>query len=777
MILRFTLLIGLVLLSSLSLPWLFSVIGAPYDIVMSLVFMIVYGALFSLIFLWGKSQRFIKDPQEQLSSERLNLLHSIDLAILAAKSPEETALAALEVLHNVVRYSQATVLLYQHQNKNFVKMASLIYDQAGEQTLISPHRDVRWHLSPGQIDHLCCNNTIEVADINNLDELANGEVGLRADGVRSYVNVPLNTGTEFIGFLNISWNSKSAFVPGDIEIANQVATSLAIAIRQSRLLNAEQRHRKAAEMLQEVTTTLVETLELTEVLDRILDYLGNVIPYKSISIFLKFGNELRVAAQRGFQVEEQNTIMLHLPELAHLRSVIKERKPIIIPDVHKDSRWVIMVGSDYIRCWMGVPLIVKERVIGVLNLDHSDPGAYTEDEARVVLAFTNQASIAIENARLFQETQRRLERLSALRTMERAINSSLDLRETLYVLLDQVGQLLHVNASSVLLLNKKTLTLDLQARRGFRTGSGVFPRQKIGEGLAGKVVMLDHMYHVPHLDQVADECGLADYLVEEEFVAYIGVPLKAKDQVVGVLELWHRQPIQPNLEWTEQLEIMSGQAAIAIENATLFEEMQSFTLELESAYDKTLEGWARALELRDRDTEGHTRRVIDLTLRLARELGIPERRLVHIRRGAMLHDIGKMGIPDRILLKPGSLDENEWLLMRRHPEYAQEMLNPIPFLRKALEIPLYHHERWDGSGYPRGLGGGEIPLAARIFAVVDVWDALLSDRPYRAAWKEADVRDHLEKHAGILYDPDVVKVFLRILDEMSVTREKSVQKI
>jgi PAS domain S-box-containing protein/putative nucleotidyltransferase with HDIG domain len=184
--------------------------------------------------------------------------------------------------------------------------------------------------------------------------------------------------------------------------------------------------------------------------------------------------------------------------------------------------------------------------------------------------------------------------------------------------------------------------------------------------------------------------------------------------------------------------------------------------ELTLACDTSLEGWSRALELRDRDTEGHSQRVTQMTLRLARAMNLPEEQLVHIRRGALLHDIGKMGIPDRILLKPGPLTEEEWVIMRKHPEYAYEMLSPIAYLRPALDIPHHHHERWDGTGYPCGLGGENIPLAARIFAVVDVWDALCSDRPYSSGWSTVAVREHILSLAGTHLDPNVVKIFMKL---------------
>lgn len=185
---------------------------------------------------------------------------------------------------------------------------------------------------------------------------------------------------------------------------------------------------------------------------------------------------------------------------------------------------------------------------------------------------------------------------------------------------------------------------------------------------------------------------------------------------------------------------------------------------LQEAYQRTIEGWVRALDLRDRETEGHTQRVTELTIKVARTLGFSEEELTHIRRGALLHDMGKMAIPDEILQKPGPLNEAEWEKMRLHPIYAYEMLSPISYLHPALDIPYCHHERWDGSGYPRGLKGEDIPLIARLFAIVDVWDALCSDRPYRKQLPKAEVVGYLREKSGELFEPRLVDAFLAVVE-------------
>ena len=187
--------------------------------------------------------------------------------------------------------------------------------------------------------------------------------------------------------------------------------------------------------------------------------------------------------------------------------------------------------------------------------------------------------------------------------------------------------------------------------------------------------------------------------------------------------------------------------------------------DLQEAYDKTIEGWVRALDLRDKETEGHTQRVTEMAIKLAKAIGRTEDEITHIRRGALLHDMGKMGIPDEILQKPGPLTDSEWEIMRRHPELAYQMLSRINYLKEAITIPYYHHERWDGSGYPHKLKGKDIPLHARLFAVVDVWDALSSDRPYRKRMPHKEVVEYLQKESGRLFDPEMIAKLIPLITE------------
>ncbi|MBI2906177.1 MAG: HD domain-containing protein [Chloroflexi bacterium] len=364
---------------------------------------------------------------------------------------------------------------------------------------------------------------------------------------------------------------------------------------------------------------------------------------------------------------------------------------------------------------------------------------------------------AAVNARLLEETDRRLKDAQALHAIDTAISSGLDLRVALNILLEQVTNRLQVDAAGVLLLNRHAQTLEFASGRGLNTEGRERPSVKVGEGPAGRAALERRVLRVDDLSGAEQEA-----LGSEDFVLYYACPLVVKGEVKGVLEIFHRSALDPSKEWWDFLDALAVQGAVAIDNAFLFSDLDRSNMELALAYNATLEGWARALDLRDKEIEGHSQRVAARTVDLARAVGMGDEELVQVRRGALLHDIGKIAIPDAILLKPGPLTAEEWLVVLRHPIHAYELLYPIAFLRPALDIPYCHHEKWDGSGYPRGLKGEQIPLAARVFAVIDVWDALGSERPYREAWKEEKIREYIRSQAGEHFDPKVVEKYLEM---------------
>ncbi|PTA68183.1 PAS domain S-box protein [Deinococcus arcticus] len=383
--------------------------------------------------------------------------------------------------------------------------------------------------------------------------------------------------------------------------------------------------------------------------------------------------------------------------------------------------------------------------------------------SKIAQDITERHTARAEIQRLNEHLRQQLRHVTGLREIDQAIASTQDLSITLGMILDNVAQELGADAVTLLLVDPYTLNLEYASTRGFTTplqGSTV----RVGHGLAGEVALSRKALSVPDLQNAPISPAWRDVLTREQLMNYYGAPLLAKGKVVGVMEVLHRQPFEPSATWLATFEMLTAQAVIAVDNARLFAELERKNLELRLAYDETIEGWARALDLRDKETEGHSRRVTETTVELCRHLGLSSDQLVEVRRGALLHDIGKMAIPDAVLLKPGKLTDEEWVLMKEHPGHAVDLLSPIKFLRPALDIPQYHHEKWDGTGYPVGLKGEAIPLTARAFAVVDVYDALTSDRPYRPAWTRKRALEHIRSGAGTHFDPRVVEAFFQLLE-------------
>lgn len=376
-----------------------------------------------------------------------------------------------------------------------------------------------------------------------------------------------------------------------------------------------------------------------------------------------------------------------------------------------------------------------------------------------------------ERKRDEEALHRRAEELQSLVVVSSALRSALNVSQIIPLVVRYAVEIVGGEFGTIYQLEEATGSLvspgwfSVERGEDIKVTSEVSLRHVDGKGITGHVAKTGkiHITEDIHNDPLAFILpGEADIL--KEACSGISLPLLSREKVVGVLHVRLRKHHVFTETEVRLLTAIAEMAGSAIHRAGLHEKTLQQADELSQAYDKTLTGWARALELRDELTEGHTRRVTDLTMKLARSLNISETEIAHIRRGAILHDIGKMGIPDAILHKPGPLTAHEQRIMQMHPQYAHEMLSFIPFLRLALDIPYCHHEHWDGNGYPRGLKAEEIPLAARIFSVVDVWDALTSDRPYRSAWSKQKARDYLIEGSGKQFDPAIVEKFLTLIE-------------
>lgn len=750
--------------------------------------------------------------------------------------------------------------------------------------------------------------------------------------IRGWMSVAMFAQDSLIGFINIDSRTPGAYTEEHATRIQTFANQAATAIEKARLFELERKRRETAETVRQAATALTNLLDLPSLHNAILDWLHKIAPYDSASILEIENDHLRITAAVGLPTPDKALNQVFSSDNTLCRIINETGQALIIDDCMDDPRFERWGEVTHVRGWMGVPLISRGQVIGYITLDSRTPNAFTQNDAIAAQTFAHLAGISLENVKLYTETRQRLDelemmsrissalraardteemlpillneikssiatdtatillydhelggltprvisgwqtdipkkifkpgegiigrvyasgephispelmddpwahpenapifgkgwgvitvpirtanetigvitvgikkprqietnhtrliitiaeiagnaiyrstlyerseeqvrRLTTLREMDTAITSSLDLQITLNIITEHLITKMGVSAASILVFNPNSQMLDHYAVKGFQHNDSVQKSISIGDELAGQILLNRQPIYIKSLANELD--ARREFMLGEKFKSYYAIPLLSKGAAKGILETYFTDPFTPAADWLDFLQTLAGQATIAIDNAQLFENLQRTNQELSLAYDTTLEGWGKALELRDKETQGHTQRVTNLTVELARQMGISESEIHHVRRGTLLHDIGKMGVPDSILRKPGTLTDEELIEMRRHPQYAYDLLAPIPYLRPTLDIPYCHHEWWNGNGYPRGLKGEEIPLAARIFAVIDVWDALLSDRPYRKAWKEEDVMEYINNLTGKQFDPRVVEAFKKMLETTS----------
>jgi len=362
------------------------------------------------------------------------------------------------------------------------------------------------------------------------------------------------------------------------------------------------------------------------------------------------------------------------------------------------------------------------------------------------------------------DRRQREHELQAIASLSSALRTASGLKEMLPVIVNEIANLINCDCETIEIIDPQSGDAVVEAAYGMWEKL-IGQRQKSGTGMNAVIGATRQPFLTSNLEK--DARAFYHEWARYGIIGCAGLPMVAQEKLIGFIWIGRKSEIS-----RKELRLISAVtdiAANAIYRSTLHEQTQKTAAELAEAYETTLEGWAQALELREHETAGHSKRVIKYTVSLAKAFGYNGKDLINIRRGASLHDIGKMGIPDEILLKKGPLTAQEWKVMRKHPIYAYRLLSRIPYLTPALDIPYYHHEKWDGTGYPNGLKGTEIPLPARIFSVIDVWDALSSNRPYRKAWPPDQVVQYLKDQAGKQFDPDIVNTFINLILKQSNT--------
>lgn len=422
--------------------------------------------------------------------------------------------------------------------------------------------------------------------------------------------------------------------------------------------------------------------------------------------------------------------------------------------------WHSLLEEYKLRSGYAVPLVVRGKVVGHMTVYSDKPGFFISWRSEFLRDIAPWVGAEFGSRLAFDLARQRIAHLEGLRRIDLQILENPRLDAIGQQLMAEIVTSLRVDAAALL-----EVPVDGRARYLAASGleRGVPQLVVLAGGIRDRIlrerkrIVVEDLRHVPY------EFAHAQLFTEMGYRWYCGQPILVQDELLGIVEVYHRRVLVPDAEWFALLETLVGQAAIGMELVRHIGALSERSQQLQAAYEATMQGWVRALEMRDKETKGHTQRVTQMTLALARASGIPEREWPHIERGALLHDVGKIGIPDSILHKPGPLTPQEWEIMKTHPTLAMQMLWPIEFLRPALDIPYCHHEKWDGTGYPRGLRGEDIPWPARIFAVVDVYDALNNDRPYRPAWPQEKTLAYLREGSGRHFDPRAVELFFDVI--------------
>jgi PAS domain S-box-containing protein len=562
------------------------------------------------------------------------------------------------------------------------------------------------------------------------------------------------------------WRKNGEIFPEDVRVyqgtyfGQDVVITLSVDITERKKAEQSlQRQLKELTILHKVTTNIIHATSTDELVQLVTHEVGETFYPDNFGFLFLDESQSALRPHPSYQGITENVPQTVPLDGCISGAVMLSGKPLRLGDVSQSSTYLMVTSG--IRSELCIPIKIGERSIGVINAESRQPDFFTPEDERLLLTIAGQLAIAMEQIRLFEAEKRRRQEAETLRQATAAISTSLELNQVLRAILTSLAQVVPYDSSSVFLLEGDHLRITIT--QGIPNSDNLINKVFSADDPLFKEVQ--NTLQPLILQDAQDDPRFHRWGGTAHVHGWMAVPLIARGQVMGLITLDSCQEAAYDGEEASLAQAFANQAAVAIQNARLFEESQRSLDELNRAYESTIEGWSRALDLRDRETEGHTRRVMEITLSMAQALAFSEEELVHIRRGALLHDIGKMGIPDRILLKPGVLTDDEMEIMRRHPQYAYDMLYPIEYLRPALDIPYRHHERWDGSGYPGGLKGEGIPLIARIFAVIDVWDALLSDRPYRVAWERETVLKYLADNAGIQFDPKVVELFLLFLEQ------------
>ncbi|MBI4278239.1 MAG: GAF domain-containing protein [Armatimonadetes bacterium] len=574
-------------------------------------------------------------------------------------------------------------------------------------------------------------------------------------GVRSALAVPMVLGDRVIGTMSVNSREPGRFGPDEAHFLSLVASQVALALDRTGLFATTRQQLRELSLLHEVTVAAATARDLDGALFAIIRSLKSYLGYEHLWIMLREGNRLRLRAPGGPMA---NQILELAPGEGVTGWVAQTGDPLLVEDVLKEPRY--RAGIPGTQSELCVPLKVDGQVLGVINVESPRPGAFSQEDVRVLSTVAQQVAAVIERARLLETTQRHLWELTALSDVSAALRGAATVEQMVPVVAAEAIRLVRADAGILGIIDHTRQRVLLLGASG-ATASIVGRDYDIGQGLTGHVIRTNSLYRTP--DLAADPLTRP---ANREMLAGLGpavcVPLRTvTGQVVGALTVARRRAAYgetPSFLPEEErlLLTLAEMAGNALQRVRTHEA-------LEEAYMQTVLALANAMDARDTYTAGHSQRLADLTVAIAREMGCVEEEIQAIRWGALLHDIGKIAVPDAVLSKPGRLTEEEWAIIRRHPDEGARIVVPVKRLHPVIPIIRHHQEWWDGAGYPDGLKEEAIPLGARILAVVDAYVAMTDERVYRAARSHEEAIAELRRCAGTQFDPHIVPVLCRVL--------------
>jgi putative nucleotidyltransferase with HDIG domain len=514
-------------------------------------------------------------------------------------------------------------------------------------------------------------------------------------------------------------------------------------------------------LLLELGQVFHSTLELDPLLNSILKTMQSAVRSEGASIWLLSEDRTQLACTHALGPQDEAILGQAAPAsdfvLFYQNNGGKAARLVAGTIEWQKARMVTQWSRPGTRHVIIAPLVARGALLGIIaTVNKIGANGFSEDERSLLEALASHAAIAIQNAQLYEQQKRNAERQGLLDQISRYFQETLDLVPLISRIFNEVNKAIQAEGQSIWLLDEDGQTTTCRFANGAGAEAVINLTVPVEKSIVGNTILtqqpllIEDAQQDPRLNRRADsKTGLVTRTL-------MSVPMVRQGKSIGAMQAINKRNGQLfNQDDLFLFTNIANSAALAVENARLFAELQA-------SYDLTLDALTAALDLRDRETEGHSRRVVEFTVRLARQIGLAETEIVDIRRGALLHDVGKIGVPDRILLKPGKLDSDERKEIEKHPQNGYEMLLGIRPLEDAIKLVLSHHEKWDGTGYPLKVGGARIPLGARLFSVADVFDALTSDRPYRQAMTYEGARDIILKDAGTHFDPQVVEAFLAV---------------